>query len=360
MKKIGILTYHATVNYGATLQAYSLFQFVKNLGHEVEFIDYRPSKANWEDFKYLYFRNSRLFNPFLISSGLRKSRQMRNFLLSQMKLSPKTYRSKSQLNQMKSQYDVVICGSDEIWNINSPITGCDTSYFLDFLDSEETAKISYAASFGSITKLGNKNKLIGKLLKDFQAISVRDNNSLKLINSFGLQATKVLDPTFLINYDNIIQTPQVKQNYILIYGTLSREEGDYVDKVARLEGLEIIGIGGKPGAWKPGINLIGVSPQEWLGYFSKASYVFTSFFHGAIFSLIFQKPFTSFYRPGKAVKVKDLLGDLDAENRLLDRNSISKITTPKLNFTTNWNYEKLGNMINNSKCYIEQATTKNA
>ena len=40
--KIGILTLHYAINQGAVLQAYALQEAVRKLGHDVEFIDYRP------------------------------------------------------------------------------------------------------------------------------------------------------------------------------------------------------------------------------------------------------------------------------------------------------------------------------
>jgi hypothetical protein len=36
--KIGILTFHFSNNYGALFQAYGLRNYLKGLGHEVEFI----------------------------------------------------------------------------------------------------------------------------------------------------------------------------------------------------------------------------------------------------------------------------------------------------------------------------------
>ena len=40
MKKIGILTFHRAVNYGAQLQAYALQRTVADLGAECELVDY--------------------------------------------------------------------------------------------------------------------------------------------------------------------------------------------------------------------------------------------------------------------------------------------------------------------------------
>ena len=43
MAKIGIITYHFVLNYGAALQAWALQKSLEELGHQVYLIDYRPS-----------------------------------------------------------------------------------------------------------------------------------------------------------------------------------------------------------------------------------------------------------------------------------------------------------------------------
>ena len=37
---IGIFTFHRAFNYGAVLQAYGLYKWLQNSGHNVHFIDY--------------------------------------------------------------------------------------------------------------------------------------------------------------------------------------------------------------------------------------------------------------------------------------------------------------------------------
>ena len=39
--KIGILTFHNALNYGAVLQCYALQHYLQEKGHDVEVIDYR-------------------------------------------------------------------------------------------------------------------------------------------------------------------------------------------------------------------------------------------------------------------------------------------------------------------------------
>ena len=40
MKKVGIITFHASHNYGSMLQAYALQQVVKSFGNECEIINF--------------------------------------------------------------------------------------------------------------------------------------------------------------------------------------------------------------------------------------------------------------------------------------------------------------------------------
>ena len=40
--KYGIITFHNTLNCGASLQAYALQTYLESMGHSVEIIDYKP------------------------------------------------------------------------------------------------------------------------------------------------------------------------------------------------------------------------------------------------------------------------------------------------------------------------------
>lgn len=40
--KIGILTFHWATNYGAVLQCYALQEYLREQGHDVEIINYKP------------------------------------------------------------------------------------------------------------------------------------------------------------------------------------------------------------------------------------------------------------------------------------------------------------------------------
>ncbi|NEO94751.1 MAG: polysaccharide pyruvyl transferase family protein [Moorea sp. SIO3G5] len=359
--KVGILTFHNTTNYGATLQAYALMQVIQSQGHEVELIDYRPYRVGLAYLKHLYVNKCFRFR-YSISNTV-KSWKMRQFLLSRMGLSKLKFYRKTSLDSWNPDYDVVVCGSDEIWELGKVIEsiplGTDfcLSYFFDFISNPKTRKVSYAPSCGPTKTFGNHREKVSQLLKNFHAISVRDAHSLKLLSEeYGIQATKVLDPTFLADFKDITASVPIQQKYILVYGALSGDEQNYVKAVADREELEIISIGYP--CQVADVNRVDIGPEEWLGYYAQASYVFTSFYHGTIFSIIFNKPFTTFSRStagdNKSKKVQDLLKDLDIEDRLLNVNRITS-PQPQLNLELNFDTSKLQQMIGKSNAYLSQA-----
>ncbi len=317
--KVGILTYHHTTNYGATLQAYALWKVIKSQGYDVELVDYRPYKAiRYYTRELIPVNRSLRFNRRALANLL-KAWKMRRFLLSKLQLSSKKSYSRAGLKQFHQQYNVLICGSDQIWCI-SALRGFDPSYFLDFASNQTTRKISYAASFGDTETLGGNREKICKLIAHFAAISVRDSHSSQLVHQeCGRQAVRLLDPTFLIEYDKMALAPKVKKEYLLIYrqGRLTLEEESFVRLVAKTKSLAIVSIGNYSKVAHK--NLISVSPGEWIGFFKEASYVITNTYHGTIFSIIFRKLFTTFVTINKSNKVMDLLNHLRLENRAFIR-----------------------------------------
>lgn len=360
--KIGILTYHHVTNYGSLLQAYALWQALKQQGYDVELIDYRPYKAVKFYLQALYPLKQGKKRPYFnrqFLANIVKSWKMRRFLLSQMQLSKRKCYTQSGLKQYHQQYDVVISGSDQIWDINAVIRGCDLSYFLDFVCDPNTRKISYAASFGSTTTLGENQQEISQLIHKFETILVRDWNSLQLLNKeVGIQATKVLDPTLLVEYDHLTSIPKLDKNYLLVYfqGHIPLEQEKLIKAIAKANNLEIISIGyHHPVAQR---NLIGIGIEEWLGYFAQASYVVTDTFHGTIFSIIFKKRFNVFVNKDKSLKVMDLLIDLGLESRaVIDATEDSFAGEDFSDINYSLAYEKLDEKILLSKAYLSEALT---
>lgn len=314
--RIGILTFHHVDNYGATLQAYALWKFLTNQGHDVEIIDYRPYKAVKYYAKGLSPISLKLrFNQHFFDNSLR-AWKMRKFLNSKVLLSKKKLYTKAGLKYFQDLYDVVICGSDQIWCTNNFFRGFDSSFFLDFV-GERTRKVSYAASFGNTTSLESHREEVSRLVNRFQSVLVRDSNSQNIIfTECNRQAKKVLDPTFLIDYNEISQFPHIKERYLLIYNQaeLKTRESDFVRFVAEAEKLLIVSVGRHNEIADK--NIANASPEEWLGLFKKASYTVTNTYHGTIFSIIFKRPFITFVNEKKLAKTTDLLNWLSLEKHI--------------------------------------------
>lgn len=293
---------------------------------DVEVIDYRPRKAVEAYNKHLFGRGKpRLRNAVLFA-------KMRWFLKRNLKLSSQKVYDGKLLKQFSHSYDAVICGSDEVWNINS-FRGFDPAFFLDFVDKTQAKKSSYAASFGFTSTLEPKANAIASLLQEFSCISVRDSNSKTIASEIcSNKISKVLDPTFLIqeHYSTLIQPIHLKRKYILIYGGVNKDESKIIYTLAQKLDLDIISIGSQVKVANR--IILDVDPTEWLSFFKSAEFIFTEFYHGTIFSIIFKKPFYVLHREAKYIKIDDLLIDLGLEKRVLKTDDLAK-----QNFTKNLN-----------------------
>ena len=213
--KIGIMTFHHTTNYGATLQAYALSRALELWGNTVEIIDYRPKGAvSFYVRQLLPIRNKRLEWNRIFYKHIAKAFRMRNFLHSSLNLSQLKCYSQAGLSEIfkTSNYDAVITGSDQVWCLDTKFRKFDPSYFLDFFRaSDGCLKVSYAPSVGETKSFKEKRETIRSLLKEFDYVSVRDHHSASVIQKeCDIASRKVLDPTFLVNYDDVLTPPKIE------------------------------------------------------------------------------------------------------------------------------------------------------
>lgn len=295
--RIGIITFHRAINYGALLQTYALQEAVSKLGCICNIIDYRNPRLErlHKESKLSDCRNLKDLGRFIVYSRYQneKFKKFRDFSSKYLELT-RPYKSIDELKIDASEYDSFICGSDQVWNYK--ITDFDKSYFLDFCD-DESKKNSYAASFGLSSIPLEYTAQYGFLLKKFNHISVREAQGKTIIQNFTSRDVQVvLDPTMLIdkeewamlssNYNKI-------KNYILIYafGHLTPTMKQFVEKLSRQTACAIVIISY---ALKKPIKAMyekTTGPAEFLGLFQNARYVVTNSFHGTAFAINFNKDF---------------------------------------------------------------------
>jgi len=352
IKKVAILTFHHTTNYGAVLQTYALQTTVEKLGNECKIIDYRCPLIEC-NFKKLHFYNFR--NPYNyikyrmnINNYLQKFNIFNNFINENIKTTDKIYYDKKGLKDLDVMFDKFICGSDQIWNYN--ITGNDTTYFLDFI-SVNQKKIAYAASFG-LDKIEDKNtNLYKRCLSNIQYISLREKTGIEIVEQLTSKiANMVLDPTLLITKNEWINFSNhvVVGDFILVYELETSDDmleyaihlsHEYNCKVfvivTRRVNCQNIG----------NVNfVINCSPKEFISYFHSAKYIITNSFHGTAFSINFNKDFTTYllkHSHNVNTRLINLLELFGLQNRLYKGTSIS----------SNINYDSVNENLNEYRAY---------
>lgn len=318
MKKIGILTFHNVLNYGAILQTYALQKSIsKNNAAEVNIVDYRSLILTYNySYKKLLNRPLTLIPKALILH--RKKKVFSNFMRTYLNLSEVKY-NKFNIKDANKNYDVFIVGSDQVWNYN--ITYNDTTYLLDF--SDEGKKYSYAASIG-LSKIETEyEQTYFDHLSKFNNISVRELEGQKIIeNQLKLSKSRVnVDPTLLLGnkeWDELTSQRKIKERYILVYTIkYSKELISIANRIAKENGCKVVFISSR--ILKDVKSVSNPSVNEFLSLFKYAEFTIVNSFHGTIFSIIFQKKFIVelAYKDGRNSRIVNLLSKCDISDRIL-------------------------------------------
>ena len=337
--KVGILTFHNGFNYGAFLQTFSLQKFLQINGFESKVINYKNLGFTLREYKY--FLDPRL--PLkILSYNARKLiifRKFQNFL-------NRTSRIYLKNKLRKYTFDIVIIGSDEVWNLDSNLIGFDTAYFSENIKANRI--FSYGVSFGNFKNKSYIPINIIKLLNRFDEISVRDSNSADIVKDvLGKKAKIVLDPTFLFNLNNFMIDSK-KIGFILIYGFFSKNMVYKIKEFSKKVNLKLISVG----YFRDWCDLSYpcLNPFEWLGFFKNCEYIITTMYHGMTFSIIYKKEFFLYSTPFKKDKIGNFLNILGINDRLLLENNNVPLKKSKINY--NVVYEKINDLYIDSKNYL--------
>ena len=303
MKNIALMTWYENENYGTSLQAYALQQYLGKYGkckiirYKTPIIHAKPSfffrkntrKRYWNKLgdKLILATNNSILNRYSHNAEKYSEFVADNLLFT----NPLTA---DELCTLNKEFDYFVCGSDQIWNP----TRLDIQYFLGFADQGKK-KIAYAPSFGVADLTSFKEKAdILEALKKFDHISVRDESGRKIIKeNLGFEPKVCLDPTLLVELDfwrnRYIHNTVHTRKYLLCYFlTPQKRYWDYVKKISAELNLEVKLI---PYNIRDYLNTNSIKEPfgttEFLQYFSNASYICTDSFHGTIFSMIFGIPF---------------------------------------------------------------------
>ena len=347
--KIGILTVHDVDNFGSYLQAYGLMRTLESMGHEVYFLrGYSRKEARGMFYRIRPHGREYLQLPAFLYRNFKGWKKHRLFL--------KDLEQLRELEQYDPQkLDLVILGSDEIWNIN-------TYLFKEriFYGEGMSPVMAYAPSIGNAT-MQDLATIPAELFRRMDPILVRDGRTQEFIRSLGIEAPRVCDPAILADtaiFRRSYRHRLMKAPYLLVYAyghEISEQMRSHILAFARSRGLKVISVGFKLD-WCDGAIIC--SPLDFCAVLEKAAYVVTGTFHGSIFSILNHKQFVSIpYSP----KTTDLLHSVGLSSRIIDQEQMdSRRLAEALENDIDYKTvdEDLRRMRNNSMELLKQALRK--
>lgn len=297
-KRIGILTFHYAVNPGSALQAFGLLKTINSLDPKIKcyIINYQGSAYPNYFASYINPRLS-LFKPIQSIKGYIKYfyrilfyNRYQLFWHNVGGIEPKRRIKEEDL--AKLSYDIIVAGSDQIWNIKLATSAL---YFLPFC--KDAKKVSYAASIGTDDFPEEDKTNVAGYLKDFSFLSVREPQAQVAIERLiGRKPELVIDPSLLLtwnDYTKMAKFPRIKRKYIFLY--LRHKDSEvvpYARKMADSLGLQIVECHPRiKKIYSDDKIVLQPGPKEWLGWLLNAEYVFTDSFHGCAFCINCNKQF---------------------------------------------------------------------
>ena len=346
--KAGIVTFNSAHNYGAVLQVYAMQEYLKSLGMDVDVINYRLKEI--DNVYKLY--NVRRRDPRLIR-GIKKANKFlsiniferwriekrNNFedFIKNVLNTTKPYKTLPEIQSDFLQYDVLIAGSDQIWNTELT-KGFKPAYFLEF-GNKDARRIAYAASIGNDT-IDEKYVLFYKrYLENFDFISVREESMKDVLKDLTDKTiTRVIDPTLLLNkevYDKLKKETKYKgKDYIYVH-FIGNDDKTYeiADYLSRTLGIPVLHNRQK-GLFENELDsTFHARPEEFISVIENAKYIVTNSFHTTVFSLIYEKDFITIPHATRPARMQNLLEIAGLSNHLVeDVRIMPKLETLKIDY----------------------------
>lgn len=331
--KIAIVTQPLFSNYGGLLQNWALQTILRREypGADVVTFDQIDSIAP------LYLRLASAAKHYLTGGKSAPSHtKFDEFREKNIKATTKA-RSTKDFVRLDKKYtpDVYIVGSDQVWRPSMVF-----NLYANFLSFTKSAiKIAYAASFGVNTWefTSKQTSRCRGLIKQFTAVSVRENDGIRLCGDYlECKAQHVLDPTLLLDasdYETLLPKSKVNAfRYVFTY---------ILDTDSRKRVIVKELVGNQPER-NAAHDLNGLMPQDrpsvedWLSLIRDSEMVICDSFHGAAFSIIFNKEFYILANPNRGnSRLISLLSLFGLEDRIItsmaDAKALSPIDWAKVN-----------------------------
>jgi hypothetical protein len=353
--KVGLLTFHHVLNYGAVLQCFALQEVIKDIYGNCTVIPYECKKLSENDklIKRGHITLIQIAKAFSQGYGnCRKRKKFRGFIETYLNLD-------ASVNW--DNFETIIVGSDQVWNLI--LTDNDYTYLLEHINCK---KIAYAASMGeNDIRLDDRERLFGDI-RNFDSVSLRESVACELLAQHDIETKEVLDPVFLLDrrkWESLAMKVKISmpKHYILVYCVeKSQEVFSYARTISEKYEYPIIYLNQNMFFKEKNFSYRrGTSPIDFLQYIYRADFIITNSFHGTAFSIIFHKKFACdlAWHKRENKRLANLLKKIDLEQR-----SISCLRSENNGIEAEINYirvkEKLSGYIDNSKEFLKKALEK--
>jgi hypothetical protein len=338
--KVGVLTFHRSINYGSYWQARCLVEGLRVRGLDAEILDHRSRRVEWREARNAFQPTLPVrTDPRHFAALGRKTRA----LIAAVDALPLSRPFPLEDPAQMDRYDTIVIGSDEVWNFRHPWYGGASIFFGDHLNADRS--VSYAASFGNHDAADGIDAPWLDRLRRFHAISVRDENSRALLaglspiraehsrgtghecaaSGMSLDDARneregvplVLDPC--LQFPEIIPTAAsiAGERYAVIYGhSFPDWFTTQLRRWADQTGTRLVTIG-YPSAIADD-HRIDAGPGDFSNLIAGAHSVATNFFHGCVFAIRHARPFACAASPYRRNKVRDLTRALGLEDHLVE------------------------------------------
>lgn len=341
MKKTGILTlYYNNLNYGGLLQAFALpFVIQKHIGIPAEQIRYSQQNTDTDLCTSKSKKSLSIYqlgiNFFSALTSNKRSIRKESFLefMNDIPHSRNIYLHET-IQQCNSNYEIFICGGDQIWNGEMVGEHLDV-YTLQFVNQGQK-KIAYSPSVAISHMSKQVEDCLEKGLLDIDRISVREKRSLDILKRLSDKKIEVVvDPVLLLNKSEWLEQSRpakINGKYILCYllgdSITQRKAVEIISKRLKLRIVTfphiLLNNVRKCDLLFGDIKDYTSGPRQFLDLINNAEFVITDSFHACVFSMIFETPFIVFERNKPNEKgnmnsrIYDFLEEYHLENQLVN------------------------------------------
>lgn len=321
-RKIGgvIIMHPGQNNYGTSLQGYATIKIFKKMGYPIRIIRYIKKRSLGEVirtapglirsgavnvlFNKLSQKWYKRIHPEYARLVYFRTAAVNRFKDYYFEPLCDYYRGYAELCKGSKNYDVIFVGSDQVWG---PLSLYARFYNLTFVD-KSVPQFSYSSSFGKSNILEWQRKGVAEFLNKMDAIGVREIRGKEIVKELtGRDAEVVADPTLLLSksdWEESIASSKASINepYILSYILGPRTDiREAITEFGKSVGLKIVSFRHMD-MYEPADQDFGDIPiynadcLDFVRLLSNAEYVCTDSFHCTVFSILFHKKFTTFYR----------------------------------------------------------------